>query len=147
MSERAKRNESFIRLYYASTPRQRRALLQIASRDQVLFLVEIIYNALCGSLPLDDSCTKKLKRKRAVCRSLAFDKKLSWKSKRNLIFKTQTGGVLGALAGVAASYLFDKVLQKITGSNSKKGSTPPPPQPTSPEGEAASLVETGALGR
>lgn len=113
MSERIDKNIHFLLFFIQSKPRQRAQLLKIIGKEQFLSLLEIGANCLVGNLNIPDSCRRKLKRKRNVFRTLSFDKRKGWKSKRDLIHKSQTGGMLGALAAAAGSFLVQRLLSSI----------------------------------
>ena len=87
----AKKNINFLKFAKGCLPKQRKAILDTASRDQVLAVCECADNALRGNIKLNTQQKKKLARHKQVIRHLV-NKKVNWKAKRKTL--SQKGGSL-----------------------------------------------------
>lgn len=65
--KRLKQNYHFLSVLPRSSPAQKRALLRIANKGQILFLGEICLNLLYGTIP---SNVKKLRKYRNLLRNI-----------------------------------------------------------------------------
>ena len=80
----------------------RKALVGLASKDQLLAIAECIENILTGNVPLSKTQLQKLKRHKQVMRTIAGRQLPVHQQKRHLI---QYGGFLGSIIPIALSAL------------------------------------------
>lgn len=120
MSKRTEKNKYFLLLYCDCSPSVRRKLFDNTNNSQFMAILECCANVMRGNVPISDKCRAKLYKKREIFRMLSFDKKKSWRVKKDIVKKTQVGGILTALVSAAATYLFDKLINHLSGSSSSK---------------------------
>lgn len=101
---RLQKNSQYLKLLLKASPKQRRALLRTANKEQIFCLCEICLNILAGNVPVN---IKKLKKFKNVLRKLAKSS-TKYSVKKNIILK-QSGGflsnILPAIATVLSSIL------------------------------------------
>lgn len=90
--KRLKQNYHFLRVLSRSSPTQKRALLRIANKGQILSLCEICLNVLSGTIP---SNVEKLHKYRNLLRKIL--KKSTKIADKKKIFINQSGGFLPIL--------------------------------------------------
>lgn len=109
--ERLKRNISMLHVLSHAKKPQRDALINTASKDQILCLCDCAHNFLNGNIPLSDKDIKKLLRHQDIIRYLASKKRENINNKKKLII--QSGGflpiLLSPLLGLAGSLLADTI--------------------------------------
>lgn len=125
-SARIKKHQSFLLFYRDCNPTQRKKLLDIAQKEQILSLCETSKNAMCGVLPLKEGCKKRLGKKKKAFRALSFEK-LGWKRKRDIAKSPQVGGILGELVATAAGFLFDKLFNSHRSTSKEEEDPGQPP--------------------
>ena len=81
--------------------KRRKALIDIADRDEILAISECIKNTLMGKVPLSTLQKSKLKSSKLILRKLVG--KTSHKGKKEILKKK--GGFLGLLLGAAMTAL------------------------------------------
>ena len=89
MNRSIRSHASFVRLLYATFPKQRQALLLTASDDQLRVLCEIVYNVYKCTVPLSRYYVEKLKPYRKDIETL-IDRDVGRKTKIDLLIKKQT---------------------------------------------------------
>lgn len=103
MSARMHQHETFLKLIAATSPRQRKAMLESASPGQILAICETALNILNQLIPLSEGQIQKLHRHRHIIRTLA-DSKVSVAKKRSHLLK-QKGGFFTLLIPPALEIL------------------------------------------
>ena len=111
MTERLRRHIDILRAIKSCSKKQRKALLESASKDQVHCLCECVLNVLNGNVPIDCKKKEKLRKYKKVLYQLSIrkgkKKKGYWANKKNLLI--QRGGflpvLLGPILGIASSIL------------------------------------------
>ena len=96
----------------AKQKNKRDQLLDFASNDQVLAVIECIYNVLRGAVPLASKEIGNLRKHRKPMRYLC-DKKTSVREKRRVL--KQKGGFLGFLLGPIISSVLSSVVKPLVG--------------------------------
>lgn len=86
MSQRIKKNKTYLQLLIGTHKAQQKALLSTISLEQLKAISEIALNILHGTLPLTASLKKVLTRHRNIIRLLG-GKKTSQKKKKNCLLK------------------------------------------------------------
>ena len=89
MSELLIKHSTFLHMLEISTVRQRKALLEHASHEQITSLLTLTFNILKGIIPLTDGDKNRLSRHKSCIRSLAT-KTVSKHRKRQLLIDHQT---------------------------------------------------------
>lgn len=85
-SRRIARQTAFLKLLYKCPPRQRKALIQYVTDEQLAAISQIAFNILQGNVPMNEEHKKKLKRYRTVIRSLA-SRRVSKARKRQALLR------------------------------------------------------------
>jgi hypothetical protein len=88
-------NEAFLRLVAATTPVQRKYLIGTATKDQLLCLIECIYNVFKRNVPLSPQQEDHIRKYRTVAYKL-IDRRIPLTEKKRLLVQ-QSGGFLPAL--------------------------------------------------
>ena len=115
MSQTLKRNAAFLKLLHKAGPELRKSILRTrCTSDFVKCISECCRNVLKGNVPLTNTQSTTLRRKKKILRALAL-KKTSQKNKKRLI---QNGGFLGFLLGPIVS-----ILSNLLGSASSQWNT------------------------
>jgi len=87
---------------------RRKGLLQGLNRSEVDCLCEVVLNAVagCGKDRLSPSCVKRCQRHKKRIRTLAFNHRLSWKKRRDLLTnQAGSGWFIPLLSAVVSSLL------------------------------------------
>ncbi len=112
--ERLKRNIICLHLLSNAKKPQRDALINTASKDQILCICDCANNFLKGNIPFSDQDIRKLKRYQNQIRYLANNKKATTKNQKQII--VQQGGFLPLLLtpilSIVGSLLADVIAGK-----------------------------------
>lgn len=87
MSKRVRENRNFLSLLYKADFKQRRALLESISKDQLLTLCELVLNVIKGVIPVSQASKDKLRRYAKILRTLAEKRSVSRRKKIDLLVK------------------------------------------------------------
>lgn len=98
--KKIRKNSSFLRMLLTAPPKQRRALIRTANKEQVSCLCEICLNILGGNIPVNVNKFKKFKN---TLRKLANSSTKN--STKKQIMLNQTGGFLSAILPTIATVL------------------------------------------
>lgn len=109
--KKLKQNYNFLHVLSRSSPTQKRALLRVANKRQILSLCEICLNVLSGTIPCN---VKKLRKYRNLLRKVL--KKSSKISHKRKIFINQSGGFLPLLLQAVAPILSTMLGQVLANS-------------------------------
>ena len=105
MTSALKRKDYLSLLANAKDRKRRKALLEIATKNEIDSLSEIIWNLVNGKVRVSPSKLKQLRKVKKHLHHLT-NKRLSYKKRKNILMKTpQQGGFLTALLPVALSVL------------------------------------------
>ena len=110
MANRLERNAPFLEVLARGTRKQKRGILEGPSDDLCRCLSEICHNVLNGCVALSDRETTKLRKHKALIRTLG-DRKVSLPKKKKLV--QQKGGFLSLLAGPILGLLGNLVVGGI----------------------------------
>ncbi len=102
MSDRLCKNLPLLKLLYKASPKQRRVILQTASDQLILSLCEIALNVLRGTIPLNTTQYRRLKKRKDEIKYGA-SKKITVVRKKRMI--NQRGGFLVPLLSVAIPFI------------------------------------------
>lgn len=86
MSEQVKKEKYFLLFLINASENQQKLLMSNLTKNQIKVIIEVAYNALMGTLVLDENDKRKLKRYRHVIRKLV-SKEITVKKRRALLSK------------------------------------------------------------
>lgn len=113
--ERLKRNVALLNVLSQASKRQREAILNTATRDQINCICDCCNNILRENIPLTPLDFNNLKRYQSIIRYLARDKNPR-KYKQKKQFLVQEGGflpvLLAPILGVVGSILAETLIKK-----------------------------------
>lgn len=108
-ANRLAENADFLKLLHTASARQRKQLIRIASKEQILAVCECAFNVLGKRVPLSSSQLKKLRKyKKFIYRIV--DKRVPVPEKRRVL--EQSGGFPFALLAPIVGGLLGGILQR-----------------------------------
>lgn len=100
-SSKLKNNKEFLQYLCVCSPKTRKAIINLAKKDEILALMECCINILNGNVKLTDAEKKRLSRHRAMIRKITAKSPVSKKKK----ILCQRGGFLPLLLAPLLSVL------------------------------------------
>ena len=87
MSKRVKNNWAFVHLFMETTSvKQRKSLLNTATKEQINTIAEIVANTLAGVLPISPAARKRLSNGKSVLRTIS-NRSTATKDRKHLLVK------------------------------------------------------------
>ena len=116
-SKAFKEKEYLTLLSKTGSKKKRNVLLDLADKEQIGSICEIILNLLTGNLPVGEKEKRKLNKHKSTLRELS-KKKLSLKKRKQIL--KQKGGFLSVLLPLAVSALTSVIPQIISSIRRRK---------------------------
>ena len=86
MNKLIKKEKHFLRLLLSTTIKQKKALLRAIEKNQLIAIVQIVYNLIIGYRPLPEKDRKWLAKKKSIIRQFV-NRETSLKKRKELLLK------------------------------------------------------------
>jgi len=109
------KNKDFLRVFvkHGKTRKDVKKLVDLANKDEINAISEILYNAMRGNIRLTPSAIKQLHKHRKSCEQLVR-KDVSFTRKKRIL-RGQTGGFIGAILSALGGSLLKPIIERIAG--------------------------------
>lgn len=111
----------FLKLLSQSDNKRRtKNLINIADRNEIKSIIELLLNVLHGNVPIDDYTLGLMRKCKTSLRKLTLNKSMSMSNQKRLLNKPQIGGFLPLIAGLVPALIEPLITTIVKAAKHKK---------------------------